>query len=88
MLILKRPIKKLIKQPQSGDLIKVYKGNDGILGYYFGVAVETTVVPIEDNSGKESLQEKVVVKPVFGEFDYTEVNFFLCSTKVINQRNK
>ena len=71
-----KTIRKFIKSPSSGSVIKVYsKGS-----HYFGIA--NGVVVVVDEYGKE--REVVKVDRVDKSFDISDCDFFLEDNKIFS----
>jgi hypothetical protein len=74
--------RKLLKKPREGQIVKVYKGMEGVNGVDYGVAVHT-MFKSEVVSGKWVLQEKVVLKPIEKPSSEAAIDFFLPNDKVL-----
>ena len=69
---------RFISRPKTGSLIKVYDRGSYYFGICKGIAEGYTTI-----SNRNVFRELAVVKPIRGQYNITECDYFLESEKVV-----
>ena len=78
-------IRRFVKEPQPTDIVRVYHGAEGRIGYDYGRVVRVIVGEDEEEkeiNGVAGLREIVELHKINGEYGLGEIDFFLLDTKV------